>query len=213
MAKQIEFFYDYLSPFSYLADTQLPAIAQRTGAEIVYRPAFLGAIMKATGNCGPLLIQGKGNYNIVEFQRWAKRYGVPATFSPHFPFNTIRVLRAAIAAQMHGRFRAFHSAAFRAIWEQGQDLSKEDALRLTSRAGGNRSGADRRRRNQESAARQRRRGRQPRRVRVADVFRRWRNVLGKRSAGFCRGSCHAAVVTRRRRTEVAYGFPRRVPVT
>jgi 2-hydroxychromene-2-carboxylate isomerase len=129
MAKQIEFFYDYLSPFSYLADIQLPAIARRTGAEIVYRPILLAAIMKATGNSGPLVIQGKGAYNVADFQRWAKRYGAPAQFNPHFPFNTIRVLRAAIAAQLHNRFPAFHPAAFRAIWEQREDLSKEDALR------------------------------------------------------------------------------------
>jgi 2-hydroxychromene-2-carboxylate isomerase len=129
MAKQIEFFYDYLSPFSYLADTQLPRIAWRAGAEIVYRPILLGAVMKATGNSGPLPIQGKGGYNITDFQRWAKRYGVPAQFSPHFPFNTIRLLRAAVAAQQLGRFADFHSTAFRAIWEHGQDLSKEAALR------------------------------------------------------------------------------------
>ena len=129
MARQIEFFYDYLSPFSYLADTQLPAIVQRTGAEIVYRPVLLGAIMKATSNSGPIPIQGKAGYNVTDFQRWAKRYGVPAQFSPHFPFNTIRVLRGAVAAQQHDRFAEFHSAAFRAIWEDGQDLSKEDALR------------------------------------------------------------------------------------
>ena len=129
MARQIEFFYDYLSPFSYLADTQIPAIAQRTGAEIVYRPVLLGAIMKATGNSGPLPIQGKAGYNVTDFQRWAKRYGVPAQFNPYFPFNTIRVLRAAVAAQRHGRFAEFHAAAFREIWEQGRDLSKEDVLR------------------------------------------------------------------------------------
>jgi 2-hydroxychromene-2-carboxylate isomerase len=136
MAKQIEFFYDYLSPFSYLADTQLPGIARRVGAEIVYRPILLGAVMKATGNSGPLPIQGKGGYNITDFQRWAKRYGVPAQFSPHFPFNTIRLLRAAVAAQQHGRFAEFHSAAFRAIWEHGQNPSKEEVLRhLLSNAG------------------------------------------------------------------------------
>jgi 2-hydroxychromene-2-carboxylate isomerase len=136
MASQIEFFYDYLSPFSYLADTQLPAIARRTGAEIVYRPILMGAIMKATGNAGPLSIASKAAYNIADFQRWAKRYGVSATFNPHFPFNTIRVIRGAIAAQLHGRFPAFHSAAFRAIWEQGEDLSKEDALlRILADAG------------------------------------------------------------------------------
>jgi 2-hydroxychromene-2-carboxylate isomerase len=136
MASQIEFFYEYLSPFSYLADTQLPAIARRTGAEIVYRPILMGAIMKATGNAGPLSIASKAAYNIADFQRWAKRYGVSATFNPHFPFNTIRVIRGAIAAQLHGRFPAFHSAAFRAIWEQGEDLSKEDALlRILADAG------------------------------------------------------------------------------
>jgi 2-hydroxychromene-2-carboxylate isomerase len=129
MAKQIEFFYDYLSPFSYLADTQLPAIARRARAEIVYRPILLGAVMKATGNSGPIPIQGKAGYNVTDFQRWAKRYGVPAQFSPHFPLNTIRLLRAAVAAQRHGRFAEFHSSAFRAIWGHGQDLSKEAALR------------------------------------------------------------------------------------
>ncbi|MGA6972642.1 MAG: 2-hydroxychromene-2-carboxylate isomerase [Candidatus Binatus sp.] len=129
MAKQIEFFYDYLSPFSYLADTQLPALAARTGAEIVYRPALLGATMKATNNSGPLVIQGKGNYNVTDFQRWAKRYGVPAKFSPYFPFNSIPLLRTAVAAQIHGQFALFHAAAFRAIWEQELDPGNKEALR------------------------------------------------------------------------------------
>src|SRR5260370_35486852 len=99
MAKQIEFFYDYLSPFSYLADTQLPAIARRTGAGIVYRPVLLGAIMKATGNSGPIPIQGKAGYNVTEFQRWGRRYGRPAPVSPHFPFNSMLRLGAEVSAQ------------------------------------------------------------------------------------------------------------------
>ncbi|MGC1400349.1 2-hydroxychromene-2-carboxylate isomerase, partial [Candidatus Binatus sp.] len=86
-------------------------------------------VMKNAGNAGPLSIPSKAAYNVAEFQRWAKRYGVPAQFSPYFPFNTIRIVRGAIAAQLLGRFRQFHSAAFRAIWEQGQDLSKEEAIR------------------------------------------------------------------------------------
>lgn len=124
MAKQLEFFYDYLSPFSYLADTQLPAIARRTGAEIVYRPILLGAIMKATGNSGPLPIQGKAGYNVADFQRWAKRYGVPAQFSPHFPFNTIRLLRAAVAAQRHGRFWSFTRRRFARFGNMGRTSAR-----------------------------------------------------------------------------------------
>ena len=50
MSRRVEFFFDYGSPFSYLADTQLPTLAQRTGATIVYRPMLLGAVLKETGN-------------------------------------------------------------------------------------------------------------------------------------------------------------------
>ena len=75
MAKQIEFYFDYGSPFSYLADTQLPALAQRTGAELIYRPILLGGIFKATGNSSPISIPAKGKYMALELDRWARQYG------------------------------------------------------------------------------------------------------------------------------------------
>ena len=50
---RLEYFFDYVSPFAYLADTQLPALLERTGAEIVYRPFFLGGVMVAPSLRGP----------------------------------------------------------------------------------------------------------------------------------------------------------------
>jgi 2-hydroxychromene-2-carboxylate isomerase len=136
MAKQIEFYFDYGSPFSYLADTQLPALAKRTGAEIVYRPILLGAIFKATGNSSPISVPLKGKYMGSDLQRWARRYGVAIKMNPNFPFNTIRLMRGAVAAQMQDKFARYHPAMFRAVWAEEKNVGKEEVLReLLSAAG------------------------------------------------------------------------------
>ena len=66
MPKQVEFFYDFTSPTAYLAWARLPAIAQRTGAKIIYRPMFLGGVMQTTGNRPPGTLP-QGGETVVEF--------------------------------------------------------------------------------------------------------------------------------------------------
>lgn len=53
MAKSVDFYFDYGSPTTYLAWTQLPAIAKRTGATVNYKPILLGGVFQATGNRSP----------------------------------------------------------------------------------------------------------------------------------------------------------------
>lgn len=129
MAKQIEFYFDYGSPFSYLADTQLPALAGRTGAEIVFRPILLGGIFKATGNASPISIPAKGKYMALELDRWARHYGIEIKMNPHFPFNTIRLMRGAVAALRQERFATYHPQMYRAVWAEGRNVGKEEVLR------------------------------------------------------------------------------------
>ncbi|HJM61023.1 MAG TPA: DsbA family protein, partial [Alphaproteobacteria bacterium] len=62
MAATIEFFFDFGSPTAYMAHTQLPGIAERTGASLVYRPMLLGGVFKATGNASPATVSAKGAY-------------------------------------------------------------------------------------------------------------------------------------------------------
>ena len=62
MPRRLEFFFDYVSPFSYLANSQLPALAKRTGAELVYRPILLGGVMQATGNQPPATLPARAKY-------------------------------------------------------------------------------------------------------------------------------------------------------
>jgi 2-hydroxychromene-2-carboxylate isomerase len=136
MARELEFFFDYGSPFSYLADTQLKGLAERTGARLIYRPMLLGAVFKETGNSSPIAIEAKRKYMTADLARWAQHYGVPALNNPHFPINTIRLMRGAIAAERAGVFAAYHRAVFDAFWREGLNLGDAAVVRgVLERAG------------------------------------------------------------------------------
>jgi 2-hydroxychromene-2-carboxylate isomerase len=129
MPRRLEFFFDYTSPFSYLANSQLPALARRTGAELVYRPMFLGGVMQATGNQPPGTLPARSKSMAQDIRRWVRRYGIEFSGNPHFPMQTLPALRAALAAQDAGVFPAYHEALFRAAWGQSKNLGDLAVLR------------------------------------------------------------------------------------
>ncbi len=125
MSTQVEFYYDYVSIYSYLADSQLPEL---TGAKIVHRPMFLGAVMEATGNRPPGAVEPKRKYMMADIERWAKRYSLPFRMNPVFPQNTLKALRLALVAQRHDAFDPVHRALFTAMWRQEKNLGDEAML-------------------------------------------------------------------------------------
>lgn len=125
MSTKVEFFYDYVSIYSYLADSQLRYLS---GADIVYRPMFLGAVMEATGNRPPGTVKAKGRYLQTDIERWAKRYSLTFRMNPVFPQNTLKALRLALVAQKKGVFEAVHQQLFDAMWVHEKDLNDEDVL-------------------------------------------------------------------------------------
>src|SRR5271163_2491632 len=136
MARELEFFFDYGSPFSYLADTQLKGLAERTGAGVLYRPMLLGGVFKETGNSSPITIEAKRKYMMSDLERWAKHYGVPGPHNAHFPINTMPLMRGAIAAEHSGVFAAYHRAIFDAFWREGLNLDDVTVVRaVLERAG------------------------------------------------------------------------------
>jgi 2-hydroxychromene-2-carboxylate isomerase len=123
MAKTLEYYFDYQSPYTYLADTQLAALVARTGAELVYKPVLLSGIMKEASNHPPGEVPAKAIYMLQDLGRWARRYGVPFTFNPAFPINSLRIMRGAVAAQLAGVFPAYHAAMFKAFWVDALNLA------------------------------------------------------------------------------------------
>jgi len=125
MNTKVEFFYDYVSVYSYLADSQLRNL---TGAEIAYRPMFLGAVMEATGNRPPGTVKAKGKYLRTDIKRWAERYSLTFRMNPVFPQNTLKALRLALVAEKKGAFETVHQALFDAMWVHEKDLSNKKVL-------------------------------------------------------------------------------------
>jgi 2-hydroxychromene-2-carboxylate isomerase len=125
MSKRVEFFFDVGSPTTYLAWTQLPALCAQAGAELVYRPMLLGAVFQATGNASPAAVPAKGRYMNDDMVRFARRYGVPLAMNPHFPINTLTLMRGAAGAQLRApeRFEAYLRGAFKAMWIDGLNMN------------------------------------------------------------------------------------------
>ena len=137
-AKTIEFLFDFGSPTTYLAHTQLPRIAAETGARIDYVPMLLGGVFKATGNQSPVMVPAKGRWMGGDLARFAHRYRVPFTFNPHFPINTLTLMRGAVGLQMRqpDRFMPYVDAMFRAMWVEPVNLGDPAVLAATLNAAG-----------------------------------------------------------------------------
>ncbi|MEP1472513.1 MAG: 2-hydroxychromene-2-carboxylate isomerase [Halieaceae bacterium] len=123
MATSVDFYFDIVSPTAFLAYHRLRQLQEKYGLDIVYKPMLLGGVFKATGNTTPIAIPAKGKYMLEQdVPRFAARYGVELNFNPHFPINSLTMMRGTVAAQRMGCADAFIEAAFSAMWQQEKDL-------------------------------------------------------------------------------------------
>ena len=137
MKKQVEFFFDFGSSYSYIAYKALPGIAAAQNAQIVWRPMLLGGVFKASGNHSPAEIPAKSKWMNQDMQRWAARYGATFTRNPHFPINTMTIMRGAVGMQMRGLdFPKYAEAMFRAMWEEPHNLGDPQELAAVLRQAG-----------------------------------------------------------------------------
>jgi len=137
MSTPIEFFFDVGSPYSYLASTQLEALADRLGdADIHWRPFLLGAVFKSVGG-GPGISPAKGQYLTRDLQMWAESYGVPFEMSSRFPLNTLKPQRALVSAgelasrrgeDRNAAIRQLADGLFEAYWVDDRDVSSIDVI-------------------------------------------------------------------------------------
>jgi len=143
--RRLSFFFDFVSPYTFLASTRIDALATAHGVPVSWEPAFLGGIMKITGNMPPAALPARAQYMFDDLHRWAALYEVPLAFSPHFPFNSIFALRVALAIRAHegdasssldSVYRRYIRAAFNAAWTQNKNLGdKETVASLADHAG------------------------------------------------------------------------------
>lgn len=128
MSKTIDFYYDYISPASYIAWTQIEKVAERTGASINYKPMLLGGVFKIQGTTSPVTNPAKWDWIQKDFQRFADHYQIPYQHNPHFIYSTISALRGAMWAKSVNRLQEYNQAMFTAAWADGKDLADKAVL-------------------------------------------------------------------------------------
>jgi 2-hydroxychromene-2-carboxylate isomerase len=134
----LEFYFDVGSPAAYLAWTQMPRIAARTGATVDYKPMLLGGVFQATGNKSPMEVPAKGRYVMGELQRYAEHYKVPFGQNPYFPINTLVLMRMATGMQMRepSRLLPLVDCIYRAIWVDARNMNDGASVAEVLQAGG-----------------------------------------------------------------------------
>lgn len=133
VSKTLEMIFDFGSPNAYLAMKALPDLLDRTGAALVLTSCLLGGIFKATGNKAPMIqyadAPAKLAYEHLEMRRFVERHRLTKfRLNPHFPVNTLTIMRGAIVAEDEGRLPAYVEAVNRAMWEDGLKMDDLEVI-------------------------------------------------------------------------------------
>ena len=127
MTASVEFHFDFGSPNAYLAHLAIPSVEARTGVKFRYVPVLLGGVFKATNNVSPAVslrgIRNKPEYQRLETERFLRRYDVPAHVpNPHFPVNTLTIMRGAIVAEREGFFERYVDEVYEHMWAKQKKM-------------------------------------------------------------------------------------------
>lgn len=137
----VQFLFDFGSPNTYLCHQVIPAIEARTGAVFDYVPILLGGLFKLANNRAPMEafagIPNKLAYERLELNRFVARHGLSKyQFNPHFPVNTLKIMRGACAAHVLGCLPAYVDVVYQAMWEDGLNMDDLPTITATLDAGG-----------------------------------------------------------------------------
>ena len=133
MTPKVEFHFDFGSPNAYFVHKLIPAVEQRTGAKFIHVPVLLGGVFKLTNNQAPMVqfkgIKNKLEYQQLETRRFIARHGLTQfKMNPHFPVNTVQIMRGAAAAEMDGGLAPYVDAVFRHMWEEGRKMDDAQVI-------------------------------------------------------------------------------------
>jgi 2-hydroxychromene-2-carboxylate isomerase len=122
----VEFWFDFSSPYSYIASERIDELVAKHGRKVKWRPIMLGAAFKASGLPFLVNVPLKGEYSKRDFDRSARYLGVPYTFPPRFPVTTLAAARGYywLHGQDCNKAREFAHAVFRAYWVDGRDIGE-----------------------------------------------------------------------------------------
>ena len=128
MSKTLDIYYSFSSPFAYLAQTQIPALVERTKCKLNYHLIDLKKLWQLTGNQGPGTIPSKLKYLIKDIENWQKYYNVTLNMPSRFPMDNRPATAAGIVAQKEGKLIDFIDAVMEAYYINDLDIADAEVL-------------------------------------------------------------------------------------
>ena len=128
MIKQFEFYFDYASPYTFLAHKEIRRIENENSIKINYMPILLGGLLKLAGIKANVDIPIKGKYMVKDCRLLAEKYNVKFLFNNYFPINTLNLMRCVLVAKKKGITHNFVNKFFDAIWEDGLNLNDKGII-------------------------------------------------------------------------------------
>jgi 2-hydroxychromene-2-carboxylate isomerase len=131
--KKTEFHFDFGSPNAYLSHLLIPSIEERTGTRFDYVPVLLGGVFKATNNVSPMIslqgIKNKPEYSQLEMKRFLAKHEVADfQFNPHFPVNTLTIMRGAVVAGLEGYGPKYIDEVYKAMWATPKKMDDPEVI-------------------------------------------------------------------------------------
>ena len=124
MSKTVEFYYDFSSPYTYIASKRIEKVCHESGALLVGKPFLLGGVFNEIGSIPAAQIENKIKYLRQDTVNCAEYYGVPFNYPEIFPLNSVRAMRGAFAASEQDKLVEYNHLMFDRYWTRGSDLSR-----------------------------------------------------------------------------------------
>ena len=125
MIKSFDFYFDFVSPYSYLAHKQIRKLEVKESIKINYKPIFLGGLLKLTGIKANVNIPNKAKFMIRDCKLWAEKYSTIFKFNNYFPINSLSMMRGTLIAEKNNYFDLFIDRMFDAFWKEGLNLNDQ----------------------------------------------------------------------------------------
>ena len=123
MIKTFEFYFDFGSPYSFLAHKKIIKIEKENSIKIKYKPILLGGLLKLTGIKANFDIPIKGKYMVKDCKLCAEKNNIQFKFSNYFPIITLNLMRCVLVAEKNEFSQNFINKVFDAIWKDGLNLN------------------------------------------------------------------------------------------
>ena len=127
MNKAVDFYFDFASPYSFLAHKQIRRIEEKENVKINYKPIFLGGLHKLVGITAPAYINSKAKFMIRDCKMVSKKLNIKFKFNPLFPINSLNLMRGLLSINSNLK-ESYIDFFFNAYWQDGLDLNDEKII-------------------------------------------------------------------------------------